>query len=64
MYHGSTFKSYHRNSGAQLETPGFTLLPKLNNEHVYLSAFSKMRVDVAAQVYYSHMHACGINLVK
>ena len=30
--------------------PGLTILPKLRHEHVYLTNFSKMRVDLAAQV--------------
>ena len=29
---------------------GLVLLPKIKYEHVYLSNFSKMRVDLAAQV--------------
>ena len=34
------------------ETPGLVLVPKLKYEHVYLTSFSKMRVDLAAQVCY------------
>ena len=41
---------YHRNSGAKVRSPGLSLLPKLKYEHVHLTAFSKMRVDLAAQV--------------
>jgi hypothetical protein len=33
-----------------VECPGLSLLPKLKYEHVHLTAFSKMRVDLAAQV--------------
>ena len=29
---------------------GLSLLPKLKFEHVHLTSFSKMRVDLAAQV--------------
>ena len=36
---------YLRNSGT-----GLSLIPKLKYEHVYLTSFSKMRVDLAAQV--------------
>lgn len=37
---------YYRNNGCgQL-----SLVPKLKYEHVYLNSFSKMRVDLAAQV--------------
>ena len=31
-------------------TTGLTSIPKLMYEHVHLTAFSKMRVDLAAQV--------------
>ena len=31
--------------------PGMSLLPKLKFEHVNLTNFSKMRVDLAAQVF-------------
>lgn len=41
---------YKRNTGAQTSTPGLSLVPKLKYEHVYLTSFSKMRVDLAAQV--------------
>ena len=32
------------------ETSGLALLPKLKYEHIELSSYSKMRVDLAAQV--------------
>ena len=32
------------------ETDGLTMLPKLKYEHVHLTPFSKMRVDLATQV--------------
>ena len=35
---------YHRNWGKT----GLVLVPKLKYEHVHLTAFSKMRVDLAA----------------
>jgi len=35
---------------------GLTLLPKLKYEHVNLTSFSKMRVDLAAQVNISTLH--------
>ena len=44
---------YYRNTGAVTSTPGLSLLPKLTYEHVMLTSFSKMRVDLAAQV---HVH--------
>ena len=33
---------------------GLVLLPRLKYEHVQLTSFSKMRVDLAAQVRYLH----------
>ena len=35
---------------------GLTLLPKIKREHIKLNSFSKMRVDLAAQV------ICGNNI--
>lgn len=39
------------------DAPGLTCLPKLKYEHTALTSFSKMRVDLAAQVY-MYMHVC------
>ena len=41
---------YKRDSGAVKEAPGLSLVPKLKWEHIHLTSFSKMRVDLAAQV--------------
>lgn len=41
---------YKRNTGAHTNTPGLSLVPKVKYEHVHLTSFSKMRVDLAAQV--------------
>ena len=41
---------YKRNAGSITSTPGLMLIPKIKYEHVYLTNFSKMRVDLAAQV--------------
>ena len=41
---------YYKDAGADRECPGLNLAPKLKREHVYLTSFSKMRVDLAAQV--------------
>lgn len=52
---------YHRDSGADTEAPGLAMVPKLKYEHIHLSSFSKMRVDLAAQEcrYRStHLHVC------
>ena len=37
-------------SNAGKTTPGVTLVPKIKYEHIHLTSFSKMRVDLAAQV--------------
>ena len=41
---------YRRNAGAITSTPGLCLVHKIKHEHVNLTNFSKMRVDLAAQV--------------
>lgn len=41
---------YLRNTGQITETPGLSLVPKIKYEHVHLTSFSKMRVDLAAEV--------------
>ena len=35
---------------AQADDTGLALIPKLKYEHVYLTSYSKMCVDLAAQV--------------
>ena len=40
---------YEKNR-AQAPDAGLALLPKLKYEHVHLTSYSKMRVDLAAQV--------------
>ena len=39
---------YERNRSH--DSPGLALLPKLKYEHIQLTSYSKMRVDLAAQV--------------
>ena len=41
---------YFEDSGSSKSTAGLCLVSKLKYEHVYLNSFSKMRVDLAAQV--------------
>ena len=41
---------YRGGLGANRNAGGLSLLPKLKYEHIYLTSFSKMRVDFAAQV--------------
>ena len=41
---------YTGGSGASKEAPGLSIMPKLKCEHVFFTSFSKMRVDLAAQV--------------
>ncbi len=54
-------------SGTRDSSCGLSLLPKLKQEHLKLTSFSRMRVDLAAQVtimYYTimiHVHDCYIN---
>ena len=43
---------YERNVGRKTETPGLSIAHKLKYEHIKLTNFSKMRVDLAAQVRY------------
>ena len=42
---------YLRNTGQVTETPGLSLVLKIKYEHVHLTSFLKMRVDLAAEVY-------------
>ena len=39
---------YHNNRSA--DAPGLALITKLKYEHIWLTSYSKMRVDLAAQV--------------
>jgi len=41
----------------RIENVGLRLLPKLKYEHIHLTAFSKMRVDLAAQVHVNNENA-------
>ena len=41
---------YKKNTKSAGEAMGFQMVSKLKFEHVYLSPFSKMRVDLAAHV--------------
>ena len=40
----------HHLNRPKTDTPGLTLLPELKFEHINLTSYSKMRVDLAAQV--------------
>ena len=40
----------YTNNRAQVEDTGLALVPRLKYEHVHLTSYSKMRVDLAAQV--------------
>ncbi len=44
------FGLYQKVKGMATVSKGLTLLPKLRREHVNLTSYSKMRVDLAAQV--------------
>lgn len=41
---------------------GLCIVPKLKYEHIYLNSFSKMRVDLAAQVAIMHQYIDIISL--
>lgn len=41
---------YKKNNDMQIQSQGLSILPKLKREHVHLTSFSRMRVDLAAQV--------------
>ena len=43
-------KLYEANAGRITETPGVSIVHKLKYEHLHLTNFSKMRVDLAVQV--------------
>ena len=54
---GNTFGGsiYHHHRGDSTKPhSGLSLLPKLKMEHVVLTSYSKMRVDLAAQVCPGH----------
>lgn len=42
---------YQSDGGAMRDAAGLAMVPKLKYEHVNLTSFSKMRVDLAAQVH-------------
>ena len=48
-------KLYLKSSGT-----GLSIVPKVKYEHVYLTSFSKMRVDLAAQVYTCTYYVCDV----
>ena len=41
---------YEANQGRLTDTPGLCLLHKVKAGHIFLTSFSRMRVDLAAQV--------------
>lgn len=41
---------YEKVSEMSVQSLGLSLLPKLKREHIELTSFSRMRVDLAAQV--------------
>lgn len=47
---GLVIQLYLSNCGTSSATPGLCLVHKIKREHVFLTSFSKMRVDLAAQV--------------
>ena len=59
-------KLYERNCGAATSTLGLSLV-KIRYEHFYLTSFSKMRVDLAAEVhvynYIMTVHVLAYNVI-
>ena len=61
---------YKKDTGSGQEATGLRLVPKIKFEHIYLSSFSKMRVDLAAQVMkiisnmYIHVYSCVWDCVE
>ena len=53
---GREIKWQQRNAGRKTETPGLSIAHKLKYEHIKLTNFSKMRVDLAAQVRFELRH--------
>ena len=51
-------KLYQNDKGADRQAPGLAMVPKLKYEHLHLTSFSKMRVDLAAQVVYMYKYTC------
>ena len=49
----SYIKDLYMLNSKNTETPGMCVIPKLKLEHIKLTSFSKMRVDLAAQVRYT-----------
>ena len=41
---------YKKDTGSGADPVGLRLVPKLKYEHIYLSSFANMRIDLAAQV--------------
>ena len=44
---------YDKSRPSNQLSPGLSIIPKLKYEHIHLTSFSKMRVDLAAQVCYN-----------
>lgn len=59
---------YYRNNGVQTSTPGLSLVHKLTYEHIHLTSFSKMQVDLAVQVcciyFTTILHICALPGLK
>ena len=53
-------KLYEKNVGAITEIPGLLMVPKLKYEHIKLTSFSKIRVDLAAEVTKYKAQSCNI----
>ena len=55
---GHIVQLYERLSTTYIQSFGLSVLPKLKLEHVKLTGFSRMRVDLAAQVQATYYVYC------
>lgn len=52
-------KVYEASRALSAASHGLNLIPKVGYEHIHLTSYSKMRVDLAAEVSINkYMHAC------
>ena len=62
---GSWFLSCTNIMLACAHTPGLSIVPKIKYEHIHLTSFPKMRVDLAAQVsVYSTINCLYLHVYK
>ena len=57
-------RAYEANRGRTTESAGLWLLNKVKFQHVFLTPYSRMRVDLAAQVKHTHTHTCTLHTIS